>query len=255
MSGLVVQRALDRLGIDPEGVLMVHSSCKQLSRDGYDLPLVLKGLVEFMKPGTLLMPTMSWRFVNAANPVFDERQTPSNTGFLTELFRREYAEVRSCHPTHSVAGKGGLAEAILSAHHVDDTPCSSNSPFGRHAESKGWILMLGISMDCCTLIHYVEETVAPDLYLKPASERETYLCRDRNGTERTVALRRHRFLPRNYFQFQDALAENGLLRITRVDNTICRVFRTADLVEVVTRQLQKSPDGIIAKPGEPYRMM
>lgn len=255
MRSAVVHKALERLGVEREGLLMVHSAFKPLSKDGYDAAQVLGAIVDYMEPGTLLMPTMSWRFVNAAHPVFDELQTPSNTGILTEIFRTNYAETRSCHPTHSVAGKGLLAHHLLNSHHLDDTPCSPRSPFGLYAEANGWIVMMGISIDCCTLIHAVEEVMAPELYLKPPSQRETYLCRDRTGGEKKVVLRRHRFLPRNYFQFQDTLASKGLLRITRIDNTVCRAFKAGDMVRVVTDRLKVAKDAIIAKPGDRYRMM
>ncbi len=255
MAPFPVKKALELLGIEPEGVLMVHSAFKQLSKDGHDPIGILNQLVGYMEPGTLLMPTMSWRFVNKAHPIFEELHTPSNTGILTEIFRQKYADTRSCHPTHSVAGRGALASELLSSHHLDETPCSARSPFGLHANRNGWILLMGISIDCCTLIHAVEETVAPEVYLRPASQKETYICRTRKGEEKQVCLRRHQFLPRNYFQFQDELAREGLLKITRIDNTICRAFKSADMVRVVTNRLDFSPDSILAKPGERYRMM
>lgn len=255
MSSYAVQQALNRLGIAPESLLMVHSAFKQLSRDGYDPSEVVAGFVNYMRPGTLLMPTMSWRFVNKAHPVFEELTTPSNTGVLTEIFRQKYADMRSCHPTHSVAGRGCLTQDILSSHDLDDTPCSARSPFGLHAERNGWVLLMGISIDCCTLIHAMEEHVAPELYLQPASQKETYMCRTRKGEEKSVALRRHRFLPRNYFQFQDELAREGLLRVTSIDNTIFRAFQSADMVRVVMDRLNRSPDSIMARPGDRYRMM
>lgn len=255
MSSFLVGKALERLGIEPEGVLMVHSAFKQLSKDGYDPTAILNGLVSYMEPGTLLMPTMSWRFVNKAHPVFEELHTPSNTGILTEIFRQKFAEARSCHPTHSVAGRGSSAPEILGSHHLDETPCSARSPFGLHAERNGWILLMGISIDCCTLIHAVEETVAPEVYLLPASQKEAYICRTRKGEEQRVLLRRHQFLPRNYFQFQDELAREGLLRVTRIDNTMFRAFKSADMVRVVTDRLRLSPGSIMPKPGERYRMM
>ena len=115
--------------------------------------------------------------------------------------------------------------------------------------------MLGISMDCCTLIHHVEEMVAPDLYLKPRSERETYSCRDRNGREVKVHLRRHLLLPRDYWQFQDVLASRGEFRTARIDNTVCRAFRASDMVRAVTEALSVRPEAIIARPGQRYRMM
>jgi aminoglycoside 3-N-acetyltransferase len=250
-----VAGALEQLNIPRDSVLMVHSAFKTMAREGHDLNLALGALVAHMAPGTLLLPTMSWRFVNPRNPVFDELATPCNTGALAEAFRARYATARSLHPTHSAAGLGRLAAEILSQHHLDDTPCSDRSPFGQLVAHDGWVLMLGIGMDCCTLIHHVEEIVAPDLYLRSAGERETYACRDRRGREFTVHLRRHLFLPRDYWQFQDALAARGELRLARVDNAVCRAFRARDLVRAVSEALRIRPDAIIARPGQRYRMM
>lgn len=247
--------ALERLGIPRIGVLLVHSAFKSFAREGYQPDAVVRNLVEYMEPGTLLLPTMSWRFVKPQQPVFDELHTPSNTGILTEIFRTKYARRRSLHPTHSVAGCGELTDALLGSHHLDDTPCSARSPFGLLAQHDGWVLMLGISMDCCTLIHHVEEMVAPDLYVRPPGERETYTCCDRQGREVMVFLRRHLFLPRDYWQFQDVLASEGRFRVTMVDGIACRAFRAADLVRIATAMLQRHPDAIIAKPGGRYRMM
>lgn len=248
-------RVLERLGIPRDTVLLVHSSFKGFARDGHRAESVLKSLVDYMAPGTLLLPTMSWRYVTPSAPVFDELLTPSNTGILTECFRTQYATARSLHPTHSVAGCGNLAQEVLGSHHLDETPCSARSPFGLHTAHDGWVLMMGSSMDCCTLIHHVEEVVAPDFYLKSHADRETYTCRDRYGQEIVVCLRRHLFLPRDYWQFQDTLAVRGQLRIATVDSSVCRAFRARDLVQTVTDRLKVRPDAIIARSGQRYRMM
>ena len=115
--------------------------------------------------------------------------------------------------------------------------------------------MMGVAVDSCTLIHHVEEMVATDHYLRPASERETYYCRDRHGYEREVQLRRHLFLPRDYYQFQDKLHADGRLRIFRCDNSICRGFRASDMSDAVHATLNRRQDAIIARPGQRYRMM
>src|SRR5205823_3990184 len=100
------------MGIPRDGVLLVHSSFKTLGREGHQPVGILQALREYLAQGTLLLPTMSWRYVKPASPVFDELQTPSNTGFLSELFRTRYATARSLHPTHSVAACGKLAEDL-----------------------------------------------------------------------------------------------------------------------------------------------
>jgi aminoglycoside 3-N-acetyltransferase len=247
--------ALERLGVPRDGVLLLHSAFKTMGQEGHDARIVLQTLVDYMAAGTLMLPAMSWRYVKPSSPVFDEMRTPSNVGILTELFRTEQATARSLHPTHSVCARGELSGDLLGSHHLDETPCSARSPFGLLAEYDAWVVMMGITMDCCTLIHHVEELIAPDLYLRPPAQRETYTCIDRHGRETRVSLRRHVFLPRDYFQVQDALAAAGQLRLARIDNTVCRGFRARDLVRYVGGLLKERPDAIIARPGQRYRMM
>jgi len=251
----LVARALERLGLPRDGALLVHSSLRRLGQDGYRLGEVMDALLAHMAGGTLLMPTMSWRTVKPTSPVFDELATPSNTGALTEHFRTRHASHRSLHPTHSVAGLGPAAAEILGGHHLDDTPCADRSPFGRLVAQDGWVLMLGIGMDCCTLVHLVEEKIAPDLYLKPEAATEIYTCRRRTGDDVTVRLRRHLLLPRDYYQFQDRLAAADRLAIGMLDNSILRAFRARDLTACASALLEQRPDAVIARPGQRYRMM
>lgn len=242
-------------GVPRDGVLFVHSAFKQFGLDGYDADAVLDALADYMAPGTLLLPTMSWRFVKPAQPIFDELATPSNTGILTEKFRTRLATHRSLHPTHSVAGMGIRASEILGSHHLCLTPCGAESPFGLLASHDAHVIMLGISMDCCTLVHHVEEMVAPALYVRPKQGTERYVCRRRDRTEVEVLLRRHLFLPRDYWQFQDILASRGQFDVRRIDNSISRHFRAADLIAVATGILESRPDAVLARPGQRYRMM
>ncbi|CAA7612100.1 AAC(3) family N-acetyltransferase [Magnetospirillum sp. UT-4] len=246
---------LKRRGVPRDGILLVHSAFRGMGREGFDPAAVVDVLAEHMTPGTLVMPTMSWRFVKPANPVFDELATPSNTGVLTELFRRGPATHRSLHPTHSVAARGPAAARLTDGHHLDDTPCGRNSPFGRLAEAESWVLMMGISMDCCTLLHHAEEITAPDHYVRPPDQTETYLCRARDGRTVDVRLRRHLFLRRDYFRMQDALAERGALSVDLVSSTVCRLYRAATLVALARQALEARPDALLASPGGRYRMM
>jgi len=234
---------------------MAHSAFSTLAHKGHDAATVVQTFVGYMLPGTLLMPTMSWRTVNPSTPFFDEQTTASATGYLTELFRTSYATHRSLHPTHSVSGIGKLADKLLATHHLDETPCSANSPWGLLDDYNAYVLLLGVGMDSCTLIHHVEESIAPNLYFFPRESRERYTCRDRHGNEFEVYTRRTLRLPRNFWQFQDMLAAQGLVRVAQIDSVACLAFRASDMVEVVTETLRKQPDAIIAKPGQRYRMM
>src|SRR5262249_29041952 len=110
---------LGRFGVARDGVLIVHSAIASLSRQGLQAEALIEVLLDYMTPGTVFMPTMTWRTVTPAQPTWDEMQTSSHTGVLSEVFRTRYAVARSIHPTHSVAGYGPAAKALLSRHQFD----------------------------------------------------------------------------------------------------------------------------------------
>lgn len=255
MRSRAVISALSQANLPRDGVVLMHSSFKTCAHEGFGAQETLDAIINYMSPGTLMLPAMSWRYVTRENPNFDELNTPSNTGILSELFRTRYASHRSIHPTHSVCGLGREAEYLLSGHHKDMTPCSDNSPFGRLVAADGWVVMFGIGVDCCTLIHHVEEKVAIDHYLRPIREAEEYHCRTRAGDEISVKVRKHFTLPRDYWQFQDILAAHDKIKISTIGNTIVRTFRARDMVQLVAQMLNDLPDVIIARPGQRYRMM
>ena len=138
---------LKRFGVPSDGVLIVHSAIATLSRGGYRAEAIIDALIEHMRDGNLFMPTMTWRTVTQENPDWDELKTPSHTGVLSEIFRTQYASVRSIHPTHSVAGLGPAAALLTSRHHVDNTPVSGNSPYGLMRDYETYILMIGVALE------------------------------------------------------------------------------------------------------------
>src|SRR5262249_29855551 len=147
---------------------------------------IIEALLDYMVGGSVFMPTMTWRTVTPAQPNWDEVETSSHTGVLSEVFRTRYAVARSIHPTHSVAGYGPSAKTLLSRHQFDVNPVSGNSPYGLMRDYDTCILLLGVGLENCTAIHLPEETINPDLYLQPEGSSEVYDCRDRYGTVHVV---------------------------------------------------------------------
>jgi aminoglycoside 3-N-acetyltransferase len=207
----VLCTTLQQFGIPHDGVLIVHSAIGLLSRRGFRAEEIIETLLRCMADGHLFMPTMTWRTITPTQPLWDEIHTASGTGVLTEVFRTRYALARSIHPTHSVAGWGPDAPALLSRHHVDITPVSANSPYGLLRDYESYILLLGVGLESCTAIHLAEETINPELYLLPLNPDEVYECRDRHGVVHHVRTRRHRRLDRDFPRFGPRLAAKGLL--------------------------------------------
>jgi aminoglycoside 3-N-acetyltransferase len=228
---------LRKCGVPRDGVLVVHSAIARLSRNGYAAEALTESFLDHVADGTLIMPTMTWRTVTPKNPVWDEVATASHTGVLSEIFRTRYASNRSIHPTHSVAAYGRAAAVLLGRHHIDDSPVSANSPYGLMREHDAHIMMLGVGLETCTAIHFAEETIAADIYLRPPASAETYQCRDRNGVVHTVCTRRHWRLDRDFPKFAPPLAAKNVLHMGQIENCPYTIVSLRDLLQEVTAAL------------------
>lgn len=245
-----VEELLASAQIARDGVLFVHSAFRKLSQEGFRAEAFVEGILSYMSAGTVAMPAMTWRTVTPESP-FDEAATPSHVGVLAELFRRNYATGRSIHPTHSVSAAGTLASTLLSGHHLDDTPCSPNSPYGRAVGREAHILMLGIGLERVTAIHHAEEMIAPEVYLDPPDKAVIYDCRTREGIMHRVRVRRHIKLNRDFPQFATPLAAKGRLHQGTLGGTPWMAVAQQDLLDEVSAALRRDPRAIIAPPGAP----
>ncbi len=237
---------LERFGVAGDGILVVHSAIRQLSQNGFRAEGIIDALLDHLHGGTLFMPTMTWRTVTPENPAWDEMQTPSHTGVLSEIFRTRYAEARSIHPTHSVAGLGPAARMLLSRHHIDDTPVSGNSPYGLMRDYETYILMIGVGLEACTAIHLPEETINVDLYVRPKETAVVYPCRDRHGRVHAVPTRRHWRLDRDFPQFAGPLAARGELEMGQIMGCGYVLVAMRHLLREVFRTVIANPRGTLA---------
>lgn len=244
---------LPSLGVEPGRSLLFHASFSNLSRQGFGAEAFLEALMDFIGEGTLAVPTLSWREVSPDKPVFDEEATRSNVGVLSEIFRIRYAQRRSLHPTHSVAARGRHADHLLDGHGSDVRPCSAAGPWGKLAGINAQVLLIGVDMESCTLVHHLEETYDPDRYL--CAEVETYRCIGKDGASVDVRTRRHRKLNRNFWKFRDILVSRGQAKSAVLAGTLIHGFAAADLVAAGAAAFVADPGASLARPGEPSKLM
>jgi aminoglycoside 3-N-acetyltransferase len=233
--------------VPSDGVLVVHSAIAPLSRRGFRAEGLIETFLDRMRNGTVVMPTMTWRTVTPQCPDWDEIETRSETGVLTEIFRTRYASRRSIHPTHSVAAHGALADLLVARHHLDDTPVSANSAYGLMRSYRSYVMMIGVGLECCTAIHLAEETVAPDVYLRPLNPAEVYRCRDRHGRVHRMHARRHWHLDRDFPQFGPPLAAAGRLHKGSIGGCSYLIVSLQDLLTAVTDALHADKNGTLKR--------
>ena len=187
---------LRSLGIAEGDTVIVHSSLRSLGPLPDGAETVISALLEVLgEDGTLLFPALSYRSVNADNPVFDVMNSPCCVGGLGEYFRLREGTLRSIHPTHSVCGVGKKAAELLSGHEKDTTSCGENSPFRKLREQGDWILFIGCGIAPNTSMHALEELVNPP-YLH--GDYVNYRIVGAENICTSMNVRRHNF--RNYAQ-------------------------------------------------------
>ena len=137
-------------------LLFVHASLSKFGFVQGAEETVIAALLESVgRRGTLAMPAFSFQLNDVPEPVFDVRHTPCWVGRIYETFRTRYAAHRSHHCTHSVCAVGARARELTATHSRE--PCGATSPFPKLAHWNGKILLLGVSHNCNTTFHAVEE--------------------------------------------------------------------------------------------------
>ena len=220
--------------IPQESVVIVHSAFRQLSLQNYVAENFIESMMRECINGALLMPAMTWKTVTPQNPIFDELNTASHTGILSEIFRNSYATSRSLHPTHSVAGFGKYAKNLLGSHHHGSTPTPLSSPYGLMRNYDSYVLLLGVGINVCTAIHHPEEIIAPDLYLNPINDIESYTLIDRNKKEYVYKLRKHSKLAKNtsYFEKIIPLLDKNSSTTGNIGNVNWRLISIKELMKI-----------------------
>ncbi len=231
---------LASLGVAPGDVILAHSSLSRFGRVEGGADAVIDALLEAVGPrGTLLVPTHTWSAVNAKEPVFDVRRTPSVVGRITEVFRRRPGALRSLHPTHSCAAIGPAQEEMLDGHETQVTPCGSRSPYQRLIERGGTIVFLGVTLQVNTTFHALEEMACvPWLF----DRFEMLYVVDYDRIERKVPSRRHADgLRRDYEALEPVLEREGALVKGHIGEAGVRVLDAARMADILLPRMAENP--------------
>jgi aminoglycoside 3-N-acetyltransferase len=164
----------DVLGLEEGETVFLHSSVDQLHL-AFPFGRVLSLLQRVVgDKGTLLLPTAprgsSFGFL-ASGMVFDVRKTPSFTGMLTELARRQRNALRSFHPTKSVCAIGARARELTKDHQWSPYPYDRCSPYYKITECGGKIVGLGVSTRSLSFVHCVDDALKQDFPVRPYHDR------------------------------------------------------------------------------------
>jgi aminoglycoside 3-N-acetyltransferase len=169
-------RDFKNLGLVPGQTIMLHASVRAVGWIVGGPDVVLQALLDLLTPAGTLMMYVAWEDRTdhlpewpaerqaaylAECPPFDPATSRANRkwSILTEYLRTLPGACRSANPGASVAAIGAKAQWITENHPLQ-FGYGPGSPLAKLCQAGGQVLLLGVSLDTLTLLHYSEHVVA-----------------------------------------------------------------------------------------------
>lgn len=239
-------------------VLVLHSAARAVGPVAGGAESIARALLDVCVGRTLMVPTFTsfrtdpstWvappapedRFdaIRDELPLFDPDWSPPwGMGRLVDLVWRAPGAVRSFHPVESVAAIGPKAEHLVRPHPLDD-PMGPRSPWARLCELDATVVLLGVGLDRCSLLHHAER-MAEVPYVDVSYAMPIALDGDRTWIEVTSGNNCSEGFPR----LEPTLRRAGLVRDVLVGEARTMVLSARSLVEQARLALARDPTALL----------
>lgn len=227
-----VAAQLRALGVQPGGVLLVHTSFRAVRPVEGGPAGLIDALRDALGPaGTLVMP--AWTGDDAAP--FDPFTTAASAdlGVVADAFWRTPGAVRSDHP-FAFAALGPHA-ARITADPLPLPPHVPASPVGRVHDLDGQVLLLGVGHDADTTLH-LAELVAGVPYRVAK-----HITVHHDGRPVRMEYGENDHCCARFALADGWLRERGLQAEGRVGHADARLVRARDVVQVAREHLARDP--------------
>jgi len=246
-----VKAAFGRVGVGEGDCLFLHADASAAApmrgRDAAEkMESLIQGLEELLgAEGSLVMPAFTYSFTRGQD--FDQSNSPSTVGMLTEHFRQRPGVLRSSDPLFSVAASGARAEELAGG------PCPEcfgpESVFARLHRRGGVIGFLGCGLQVATFLHYVERCLAVSYRYN-----KTFSGRIIDGDGRVREARAVYFVRRledgteaDLRVLERRLMDSGALRRAELGRVRVMAVSTEDFFEHTRRLVEENPLGLTKK--------
>jgi aminoglycoside 3-N-acetyltransferase len=188
------------------------------------------------------MPTFTWSLFHdrdATAVTFDLVNTPSNTGHITEVFRKRPGAIRSEHVCHSVAAIGPRARDVMGEGVRSFGP---GSTFEQLYELDAQYLFLGVSFGVCSALHAVEESMqVPYRYYRDFVGSVLVRTDGQQVPSKSVEFLRHPEYGNHFEKMGAVFAEAGILHTTRIGEADVTLATIRDIIDVAKRLVAADP--------------
>ena len=228
LSAATVAGQLRKLGVEPGGVLLVHTSFRAVRPiEGGPLGLIDALRTALGPDGTLVMVS----YTGSDDEPFDPRTTPASPdlGVVADTFWRLPGVERSDHP-FAFAAIGPKA-ADITRDPLPTPPHRLESPVGRVYELEGQVLLLGVGHDADTTLHLAECLAEVPYGL---AKHITVL---QDGRPLRVEYRENDHCCQLFALADDWLRERGLQAEGKVGYADARLFRARDVIRLALERL------------------
>lgn len=151
---------LNKIDVSENHNIILHSSYRFI-KNNFNIKIeeVIKSIQEIItENGSLIIPTFTynWKFENIDSPKFDRINSQSQTGAVSEVFRKMEDVTRTSSPTHSF-GLWGKVNNNFDETNSPESPLGKNSVLEWLANNKNsFVFLLGVDFSSLTFLHYLE---------------------------------------------------------------------------------------------------
>lgn len=159
-----IKYSLASLGLGVGDSVIFHSSLKSFGTVERGADDVIDAFLETVtESGTVLVPTFCQKNFDDAYNSWNINK-PSDTGYITEVFRKRSNAVRSNQATHSVCAIGRDAVYYTENHGLSgkrigkygDTPFAQSSPWQKMFDRNDTVVLAGVDFEAFTFKHLYE---------------------------------------------------------------------------------------------------
>ena len=236
-----IVRGLQEVGVREGDAIGVHSSLSKFGHVEGGAETVVDALLEAVGPtGSVVVPTysnniekvertpeekalgMTWK--SRILP-FDPKSHSCWTGKIPDTFWRRPQALRGTNPTHSLSAIGPHAERLVKGWHA-------------LRDLDGQIVLLGVTLTCCSSMHLAEEGIELPHYITSKMEMPKELRAKYPEDQWETG-----YGPYPDFKLMEGpCQEEGVMALVRVGGAVVRRVRLRELIALYAGYLRESPE-------------
>jgi aminoglycoside 3-N-acetyltransferase len=249
---------LKNKGVNPNDIVVIHSSMKSISACGLGPKEVINKLMHDLIPyGTLVCPTFPIypfepkgkdRFTKDVSDIefiYNVQKSRPWTGDLGRALMKMPGARRSIHPLNTITAYGASVDQIFEKESIEtlDLPCGLNSTWAALSKLNAKIVMLGVDMThSLTMIHVAEDCSEKQWPVKGWYRQRHFRIID-GGQENSVQVReRHPRWALSYAErkLSRDLYDSGIATLEQIGSMEVTVLESKPLLDFLDNRKQSA---------------